>query len=301
MPPTPPVNTSDSPRLRVIPRKGGIAIEAVGRHQSRTHDLYAYLIDSSWLRITGIMIVLYLTLNLLFASAYVLDRGGIQNAREGSFLDAFFFSVQTLATIGYGSMAPHGIIANALVTLEAMIGFAYYGLVTGLMFAKFSRPSARVLFSHMAVIAPHNGTPHFMLRLANERDNRIVNVEAKLTLMREEPTHEGKIMRRFYDLPLLRKEIPVLRYSWTLFHPIDANSPLYGMDAAALRAAEVEIIVSLTGLDETFAQTVHARHSYIEDEIFFNAQFQDIIERGSDDRFKIRYDKFHEVVQDNSR
>lgn len=280
----------------MIPRGDESSVLAVGRRARPRQDLYATLLNLTWPRTMGVMALLYFLLNFAFATAYWLDAGGISNARDGSYVDAFFFSVQTLATIGYGSMAPHGMLANLLVTAEAMVGFAYYGLMTGLMFAKFSRPTARVMFSRHAIIAPHNGVPHLMLRLANERDNRIVNAEAKLTLLREERTTEGGSFRRFHDLKLERASIPFLRYSWTLFHRIDETSPLYAVDEASLAHMDAEIIVSLTGLDETFAQTVHARHSYIDEEILCHAHFADIITRTEDGHIEIHYDRFHDTL-----
>jgi inward rectifier potassium channel len=240
------------------------------------------------------MVILYLVINLIFALAY-LATGGIENAKSGSFTDAFFFSVQTLATIGYGSMSPKGIIANILVTFEAMTGFAFYGIITGLVFSKFSRPTARVMFSDKAVIGTHNGKPHFMMRLANERNNSIVDARAKLTFMRNEVSAEGMRMRRFYDLSLVRSEIPVLRLTWTVMHMIDEQSPLNGLSRKELEDLEVEIIVSLSGIDETLSQTVHARHSYISDEIACDAVFEDMLHRREDYVLEVRYDKFHDI------
>jgi inward rectifier potassium channel len=230
-----------------------------------------------------------------FAFAYLGTGDGIQNARPGSFADAFFFSVQTLATIGYGGMLPHGLAANLLVTIESLFGFAFYGLVTGLVFTKFSRPTARVLFSKKAVITMHDGKLHFMMRLANERNNRIVDASAKMTLMRDEWTVEGTQMRRFYELPLVRKEIPVLRLTWTVMHLIDENSPLFGMNSEKLSEVEGEIIISINGLDETLSQNIQARHSYIADEIICNAAFVDVLHRREDYVLEVRYDRFHDI------
>lgn len=241
------------------------------------------------------IIILFFGINFFFATLYYLNIDQILNAQKGSFHDAFFFSVQTLATIGYGTMSPHGFLVNSLVTVESMLGFAYYGIVTGVMFAKFSSPNARILFSNIAVIRDYDGVPHFMLRLANERANGIVDAAAKLTLMRNEPFDRMHNMRRLYDLKLVRSEIPFLRLTWVLMHKIDETSPLYGMDLAALEKCEAEIIVSITGLDETFAQTVHARFSYISDEIIFNKAFVDIINRRDDYVLEIDYSKIHEL------
>lgn len=280
---------------RVVARGDGLRIIQVGRHKDGLHDLYARGLGASWGQMLAGMVVLYLVINLVFALAYLAIGDGILNARHNSFEDAFFFSVQTLATIGYGGMSPHGTIANILVTIEAMTGFAFYGIITGLVFSKFSRPTARVLFSDKAVIGIHNGQPHFMIRLANERNNSIVDARAKLTFMRNEISQEGSRMRRFYDLHLVRSEIPVLRLTWTVMHLIDENSPLHNISRKELEDMEAEIIVSLSGIDETLSQTIHARHSYIADEIVCDAQFEDMLHRREDYVLEVRYDRFHDV------
>ncbi|OYW13270.1 MAG: hypothetical protein B7X02_02555 [Rhodospirillales bacterium 12-54-5] len=164
-----------------------------------------------------------------------------------------------------------------------------------MVYSKFSRPTARILFSNQALITTHDGQPHFMLRLANERDNRIVDATAKLTLMRNELTAEGTRMRRFYTLPLVRREIPVLRLTWTVMHRIDERSPLFGMTAASLAEMEAEIIIAIKGTDETLSQTIHARHSYIAEEIICDAVFEDILHRRDDYVLEVHYDRFHAI------
>lgn len=280
---------------RLVSRGDDFRVISIGRRRRLLSDLYVDLLAASWGRTALIMAMIYLLLNTCFALGYLAIGPAILNARPDSFSDAFFFSVQTLATIGYGSMVPQGLAANLLVTLESMFGFAFYGLVTGLIFSKFARPTARILFSEHAVIGPQNGRPHFMLRLANERNNRIVNVSAKLTLMRDEQTPEGITMRRFYDLKLVRNASPLLRLTWTIMHAIDESSPLFGMTHDALEAAEAEIIVSLSGIDETLGQTIHARHSYIAAEIVANAAFEDILTRRENYVLEVNYPNFHKI------
>jgi inward rectifier potassium channel len=232
----------------------------------------------------------------MFASGYLALGNGIENARPGSFEDAFFFSVQTMATIGYGHLIPVGFIANVLVTAEALFGFGYFAMVTGLAFSKFSRPTARVLFSEVAVISPHDGALHLKMRLANQRANGIVNARLTMVLLRTVTNQEGQRLRRFSDLKLERDFVPLLRLTWTPLHKIDETSPLFGETYESLAAGDAEIVVSLTGLDESFGQTIHARYSYIPDEIVMHAQFEDIIEMRPDQGLGIRYDKFHNVL-----
>ncbi len=291
------VSTAKHPRL--VSRKDGFSVLPIGRHKATFTDFYVTMLGSSWKKIILIMIGFYLVINLTFAVAYLAIGNGIVNARVGSFTDAFFFSVQTLATIGYGGMTPHGNIANILVTIESMFGFAYYGLVTGLVFSKFSRPTARILFSDKAVITTHEGKPHFMLRLVNERDNQIVDASAKLTLMRDEKTTEGVFMRRFYSLPVVCSKTPILKLTWTVMHEINEQSPLYGMSNEQLMETEAEIIIFITGLDETLSQTIHARHSYIADEIVYGAMFEDILHRKDNYVLEVRYDLFHNLKKVN--
>ncbi len=279
----------------MLARGDGFKVIPIGRSRAVFSDLYIRLLGGSWRTIALVLGGVFLGINLVFACAYLALGDGIANARPGSFADAFFFSVQTFATIGYGGMVPRTLATNLLVTTEALFGFCYTGVVAGLVFSKFARPTARILFSDKAVISTHDGQPHFMLRLVNERDNRIVDAQAKLTLMRDELTAEGKPMRRFYTLPLVRSENPVLRLTWSVMHEINEHSPLYGMDHEALVATEAEIIVSISGLDETLSQTVHARNSYIADEIYWGAAFEDVLHRKDDFVLEVRYDKFHDL------
>lgn len=297
MKPPPPDLSPKHPR--VLARGDGFRVIPIGRSRAVFSDLYIRLLGGSW-RTIGLMLGgVFLGINLVFASAYLALGDGIANAKPGSFADAFFFSVQTFATIGYGGMVPKTLAANLLVTTEALFGFCYTGVVAGLVFSKFARPTARILFSDKAVITTHEGKPHFMLRMVNERDNRIVDAQAKLTLMRDEVTAEGKTLRRFYTLPLVRSENPLLRLSWTVMHEINEASPLFHMDHEALQSTEAEIIVSVSGLDETLSQMIHARNSYIADEIVRGAAFADVLHRKDDFVLEVRYDRFHDLKDED--
>jgi inward rectifier potassium channel len=239
--------------------------------------------------------VIFLVINAGFAVAYLLTDG-ISGARRGSFWDAFFFSVQTMGTIGYGTMSPANFAANVLVTLESMVGLLGLAMVTGLVFAKFSRPVARVMFSKVAVITHRDGVPTLMLRVANERANHIVEAQLRLALLRNERTLEGEWVRRIQDLSLVRSQSPAFTLSWTVLHPILPNSPLYGATAQKMAEQEYEIIVTLTGIDETLSQNIHARHSYQAGEIVWNARFADVLTILPDGRRQLNYAKFHEVI-----
>ncbi len=267
-------------------------VRRIGHNHTWYGDLYVDMLAATWGRFAAVVAGLYFFSNLLFAVLYYLT-GGIENIPPGSFLDYFFFSIQTMSTIGYGRMAPISVSSNILVTLEALWGFAYLAVVTGMVFARFSHPTARVLFSDVAVIGPYNGKEHLMMRIANERDNRIINAHVEMFVLRDEISAEGVRMRRFHRLKLASDHVPLMRLTWTVMHPIDKDSPLYGMGAEALEAVESEIIVLLNGFDETMAQQIHARHSYIADEIVCDSIFDDIITRGNEDYILIDYSKFH--------
>jgi inward rectifier potassium channel len=277
-----------------VPRGDGFEIVRIGNAKHVISDLYALLLDAAWWQLASSIILLYALSNIIFAFTYLILGDAIDKARPDSFQDAFFFSVQTMATIGYGKMTPNGLGGNILVSIEALFGLSFFAMMTGMVFAKLSRPTARVLFSDVAVIGPYDETPHFMLRLANQRGNRIVDAKIQLVILVDAVSKEGIRMRRFYDLPVARSHVPLMQYTWTIMHAIDKDSPLYKMDKKALEAVRAEIIVSLTGLDETYAQTIHARRSYIADEILCDAVFEDIMKRDQD-RLEINYTRFHDT------
>jgi inward rectifier potassium channel len=267
-----------------------------GVHNGPLGDLYHVLLTASWPRLVLIVAACYVVGNSLFALGYLLDPGGIDHARAGSFGDAFFFSIQTMATIGYGQMVTHSLFANVLVMIEALVGVLGFALMTGLIFAKFSRPSARVLFSRVAVITQQDGIPSLLFRMANARGNQIVEAQIHLVLARDEITPEGEPFRRLHDLELTRRPHALFTMTWTAIHPITAQSPLVGATPASLAAADTEIIVSLIGLDETFAQTVHARYSYTTRDIVWEARFVDVLSRLTNGQRRIDYLRFHDVV-----
>ncbi len=239
----------------------------------------------------------YLVVNILFALAYLAGGNAIENARPGSFVDAFSFSVQTMATIGYGAMYPATLYAHILVSVEVLLGLLGVAMATGLMFARFSRPSARVLFSNVAIISKYNGFPTLIFRVANQRNNWIVEAQVRVSLLLpEEVTKEGFSMRRLYDLPLSRAQTPFLALTWVVMHPIDEHSPLYHLDEDGFSEGEYQIFVTLTGLDATLSQTIHARQIYNTEDIFWNHRFVDAVFITPDGSRYIDYHKFHDVT-----
>ena len=268
-------------------------------------DLYHYLVTASWPALIGLIAAAFTIVNLVFATGYYLD-GGVENAHYRSFADMFFFSIQTMATIGYGKMVPATMFSNVLVSIEALTGLLALALMTGLVFAKFSRPTARVRFSRYMVIGPRDGTTSLMIRMANMRANRIVEANIHVVFARQETTVEGESLRRFYDLAMTRNRSAMFAFSWTAVHRIVEGSPFFGETRESLAKCEPEVVVSITGLDETFSQTIHARHTYKLDEIIWGARFADVLILHPDGSRSIDYTHFDEVemlapVRDASR
>lgn len=282
-------------------RRGGRAFDALPPTAPRAiaGDLYHHLLTISWPAVLALIVGLFGVINTLFAFAYMLT-GGVAHERPGSFADGFFFSVQTMATVGYGTMAPVSTAANVLVAIEVLSGLLALAIITGLVFARISRPTARVRFSRVAVISTRDGVPSLMFRMANERANRIVEAQAHVILARQETTAEGESVRRFHDLALARDRNPLFSLSWSVIHPITALSPLYGETRESLGAARAQIVVSLTGLDESSLQTVHARYIWDAEEIAWNARFVDILQETPDGAM-IDYSHFDEVVRADTR
>ncbi len=283
-------------QVRLVSPDRHINIIRIGVSRWDWDDLYHLLITLSWPKFFGLITLLFILTNTLFAIAYLAGGDCIQNAEPGAFKDVFFFSVQTMATIGYGTMSPNTLYANGIVAIEALVGLLGVAMITGLAFSRFARPTAKVLFSRIAVIAPYNGIPTLIFRVANQRYNQILEAEIAVTLARDEITAENQSMRRFYDLNLIRRKSPIFALSWTVMHPIDDSSPLYGFTTEELAQEQVELLVTLTGLDETVSQVIHARHSFIASEILSNMRFVDIISVLPDGRRCVNYHVFHDVI-----
>lgn len=279
---------------RFISKEGRSNLVKLGLRRGLLEDLYHSWLASSWRRVFAVVSVLYLSINAVFASLY-LWVGGIENARPHSFSDMFFFSVQTIATIGYGKMSPVTLPAHLLVTVESFCGITGVALITGLMFAKFARPTARVLWSDVCVVAMQDGMRSLMLRVANARGNQVVEAQLRIGMLRNETTAEGESVRRMHELRLVRSNSQVFALSWMAIHPIDEKSVLFGATPESLKEMNAEFFCSLTGLDETFNQTIHSRHSYAVEEIRWGERFVDLIGPLPDGRVGIDYSKFHDT------
>lgn len=281
---------------RVIARNGLPNVIRIGDDHPPWRDLYHLLMTIPWSGFFAATFVLYIFGNTIFALLYLIDPSGIANARSYSFWDAFFFSVQTMASLGYGAMHPTSFYTNLVVTVEALAGLLGLATITGMVFARVSRPTARVLFTDIATISTFNGIPTLMFRIRNLRRNQILEGQIGLSLLLKEVSAEGHEMFRFHDLRLLRSQTPIFALTWTVMHPIDRSSPLYGLSREDLERLGGEAIATMTGLDETFSQTIHARHSYLPSEIFWHHTFVDIFSTRHDGRRIVNYQNFNSIT-----
>jgi inward rectifier potassium channel len=281
--------------VRIENQDGRFVIHGMGRWYHHWRDPYHLLLTIPWLGFMGIVSIAYLSINALFAVAYLAGGDCLEGARPGSFVDAFFFSVQTLGSIGYGAIHPKTFYANSIVTLEAISSLLLIAVVTGLAFARFSRPTAKLLFSKFIIVTSHNRQPTLMFRVANERHNFILEATAQIYLIIDEMTEEGESMRRIHELKLIRQRTPSLVLTWTIMHSIDPDSPLYGLTKADLERRRANISVLISGVDETVAYSISGRYSYDNQEILFDRRFEDIILKADNGDRYFDYSRFHQV------
>jgi inward rectifier potassium channel len=261
------------PRIRKI---GGRRIIAEGLEGNLWKDVYHNAMTASWPAFIATLAVAFLALNFAFALIYDLGQAPIANARAG-LPDLFFFSVETTSTVGYGDMHPQTDYGHIVATIENFIGMLLLAMMTGLVFARISRPRARVIFARYPVVAAHNGVPTLMFRIANARSNFISEAVAKTWMIGPSVSQEGRRLVGFQTMRLVKSENPTFALSWVLFHPIEADSPLFGMDDETLNASEINFVVSIVGFDETSGQTVHARDVFAAQDVRFGHEFEDII------------------------
>jgi inward rectifier potassium channel len=274
---------------------GKTEITKIGEDGFSWSDVYHVIMSMTWPRFFTWAIGIYLLVNLVFASAYALGDHAVNNA--DSFAACFFFSVETLATVGYGVMSPATTYGHVVATCEIVTGMMSMAVITGLLFARFSKPTARMLFSKVAVITAYDGVPTLMFRVANQRRSYVLEANASVVLARDVDTPDGHSLRRFYDLKLERARSPMFALSWLIMHRIDADSPLAGITEQALRAGDMGLGITLSGIDETFAAAVHARHSYTHEDILFGRRFVDVfVDDDNPRKLTLDMTRFHDVV-----
>ena len=272
---------AQSRQSRIMRPDGSMNVVRIGRDFWQSLNLYQHMLTVAWPRFFLYVLIIYVAANLLFAGLYVAaGPDAIQGLAAGDagsrWQAAVFFSVQTIATIGYGQMTPHGTIANVLVALEALTGLMGFALITGILFARFSRPSALVLRSNVALVAPYQNGTGLMFRIANGRSSQLIDVRATVTYSWMDRSDSGRPLRRFRQLPLERDVVALLPTQWIVVHPIDDRSPLAGKDQQQILDADPEIFVAISAIDETFSQMVHTRFSYADAEIVHGAKFTDL-------------------------
>ncbi|MEO5912297.1 MAG: ion channel [Pelobium sp.] len=280
---------------RLLNKDGSSNIRRKGLPFLKPHEAYNSLIHMSWGKFWGVVCLAYLFINILFATIYYslgIEHLNGSKSTTGfyQFFDAFFFSAQTVATVGYGHLSPAGFLTNIVAAFESLIGLLSFALATGLLYGRFSRPSAKIIYSEKVLVAPYKEGTAYMFRLANLRSNQLVELEISVLLSFNELEND-KLIRRFVPLELERNKISLLTLSWTVVHPLDEKSPLFGLSKQDLVEGDAEFVVMLKAFDDAFSQTVHSRTSYKANEVLFNAQFDNIIKPDEDGVFAIDISK----------
>jgi inward rectifier potassium channel len=285
-----------------ILRIGNREMEARGLPVGFWSDLYHRSMSVYWPVFFASAALIFIALNAVFAFLYWLGDDPIANVAPNLPLplSLFYFSIETLATVGYGDMHPQTNYGHLIATVEIFTGMSFLAVMTGLIFARFSRPRARFVFADHPVVGMHQGCPTLMIRIANARNNTISQATARLWLLRMEQTIEGLAIRRYYELKLDRQEHPIFALSWTLFHAIDETSPLHGVTNDELAASDTALVLNVTGIDDNSAQRLNARKLYGRDDILWNYRYSDIASISAAGRLVIDYSKFHDVTPETA-
>jgi inward rectifier potassium channel len=274
----------------------GREIETRGLADNFWTDLYHRSMTVSWPAFFGTAAAIFVVLNTVFAFLFWLGNEPISNVAANEPLGLFYFSVETLATVGYGDMHPQTHYGHFIATVEIFTGMSFLAVMTGLIFARFSRPRARFIFANHPVVTIHEGQPTLMIRIANERNNTISQAMARLWLIRMETSAEGSLFRRYHELLLERHEHPMFMLSWSIFHVIDETSPLYGVTPADLAASDAALTLNVSGVDDNSAQYLYARKLYNHDNIRWKHRYRDTTSFAEDGRVVIDYAVFHEII-----
>jgi inward rectifier potassium channel len=282
-------------RTSHVVRFGHREIETLGLSQGFWTDLYHRAMSITWPIFFGSAATLFLLLNAIFACLYYLGRDPVANVSSDLPLSLFYFSIETLATVGYGDMHPQTNYGHLIATIEIFTGMSLLAVMTGLIFARFSRPRARFVFADRAVVTTRQGWPTLMIRVANARHNTISRATARLWIIRAERTEHGEQLRRFHELKLDRNEHPMFALSWTLFHAIDKDSPLHGVTEKDISDSDAIFVLNVGGLDDASAQQLYARRVYSWRDVRWRHRYRDITSVSPVGRFLLDYTKFHDV------
>lgn len=277
---------TSSQKTRLINKDGSFNIDRIEQSRYGSTSYYHALITMKWQKFNFIVFTYFVIINLLFACCYYFSgmeglKGWEAASEKDKFLEAFFFSTQTLSTVGFGRISPGNNISSSIAAIESLVGLLGFALATGLLYGRFSRPVARLIFSKNAIIAPWKEGTAFQFRLANKmRNSQITDMNCRVTVAKYEIENGTKI-RRFRPMELELKNIVFFPMSWTINHPINEDSPLWGMTAKDMEEADVEFLISLNGFDDTFSQTVNSRYSYTYQELIFGAKFISVFSTNS--------------------
>jgi inward rectifier potassium channel len=258
-------------------RLGAFELRKAGVSRFDFRDIYHLAIEASWLWFFFALFAFDLLINVVFAFLYLAGPAAIQNARPGSFSDAFFFSLETLATVGYGEMAPGTLYGHVISATEILFGLTFTAVMTGLIFVRFSKPRAKIIYAEKAVVAIHNGKPHLMVRIANGRMGLLTDARARLGALLIEYTPEGEVFRRTHDLKLLRSRLPIFALTWTLMHPLDEESPLFEYDSARLAKDDVRLFLTIEARDNDLAAAVYDMKGYAAADVAFGHRYADAV------------------------
>jgi inward rectifier potassium channel len=279
----------------LVSQNGTLALRRLGVSFDVKSDTYHFIMGRPWWQLLSLLFVAYLAVSLFYAVLYKLGGDCISGTEHNGLLEYYFFSVQTLATIGYGHLVPVGIYANAVVSLEAFTGLLSFALMSSLMFAKFSVPSARVMFSKFMVMTRRDGKQALVFRLGNARGNSIIEAHCNVTMVRVEPTEVDPNFRRLHKLALVVADSPLFALTFQVTHLIDESSPMWGVSAEEMQEQNYAFMVTMMGLDGLLSQTVHARYNYSSGDIAWNHRFVDTIVETEDGETVIDYNNFHLV------
>ncbi len=278
---------------RVINKDGSFNVTRTGT-EFHPKDIYQFLVNLSWIKFFGLTVLSYLIFNALFGLIYFLTgvenlQGIIRSTSLENYFNCFFFSVQTFTTIGYGGILPNGMLTNFIVTIEAMTGVLAFALITGLLYGRFSHPFSRILYSKNAIVAPYKGIRSLQFRIVNQRNNNLMDIEAKVMAVLVDKDYN----RKYYDMSLERYSVHFFALSWTVVHPIDKESPIWGHTLDELKEKQFELLILIKGYDDTFSQVVHSRYSYTFDEIIWGAKFIRSFNTNSNGDVILKLDDIH--------
>ena len=283
---------------RAVISMGNYALIKRGVSRYDWADPYRLAISLSWPQFLLALLCIYLTVTALFAVAYMLVPLSVGNARSTSFLDHFFFSLETLATVGYGELYPATVFGHAVASMEMLVGVVFTAILTGLIFVRFSKPRPKFIFADHPVVTTHNGQLTLMMRIGNGQASALADAHCKFSVLIVEISKEGSSFRRIHELKLQRATIPVFPLSWTIMHDVDEHSPLHGLDAASFAASDVRLFVSFYARDPELSQVIHDLRSYSPVDVLFGMRYVDIIANDEQGRPSIDIDRISEVEAD---